>query len=169
MTDQTSEMSALMASRVAWVTEHVRGYVGSGGTKGHIVDFTDIGGYPFSPTLLLRTIGRKTGKARVTAVNYGLIDGGVAVIASKGGSDTHPAWYVNMRGRDTVDFQIATQAFRASWRELEGEERADVWAYMERVYKPYRDYQLQTQRHIPLLFLQPQTPIEVFAAPDTKE
>ena len=155
MSEQDAAMSELMASRLNWVADHVRNYIASGGTEGHIVDFTDIGGYPFSPTLLLRTKGRKSGETRITAVNYGLIDGGVAIIASKGGSDTHPAWYLNMQGHDTVDFQIGTQAFRARWRELEGDERADVWAYMEWVYRPFRDYQAQAQRVIPLLFLQP--------------
>jgi deazaflavin-dependent oxidoreductase (nitroreductase family) len=164
MSEESAEMSELMASRLNWVAGHVGNYIASGGVEGHIVDFTDIGGYPFSPTLLLRTVGRKSGETRITPVNYGLIDGGLAIIASKGGSDSHPAWYLNMQGHETVDFQIATQAFRARWRELEGKDRNDVWAYMERVYKPFRDYQLGTSRQIPLIFLQPEDAIPVFTA-----
>lgn len=163
MSDDIADMNELMASRLDFVSSHVANYIASGGVEGHIVDFTDIGGYPFSPTLLLRTVGRKSGEARITPVNYGLIDGGVAIIASKGGSDTHPAWYLNMQGHESVDFQIATQAFRASWRELHGAERDDVWSYMERVYKPFRDYQLGTTRQIPLIFLQPEDAIPVFS------
>ena len=164
MNDQTGDMSELMASRLKWVADHVQGYIESGGAQGHIVDFTDIGGYPFSPTLLLRTKGRKSGEPRITAVNYGLIDGGVVIIASKGGSDTHPAWYLNMQGQEMVDFQIGTQAFHARWRELKGAERADIWAYMERIYKPFRTYQEQAQRVIPLLFLEPAGSIPAFTS-----
>ena len=41
----------------------------------------------------------------------------IVICASKGGADDSPQWYHNIRAAETVDVQIATQAFRATWRE----------------------------------------------------
>lgn len=50
-----------------------------------------------------------------------------------------------------VDVQIATQAFRASWREPEDAERQRIWDFMVSVYPPYLTYQRSTTRHIPVM------------------
>ena len=150
------------ASRRDWVAEHHQMYLRSGGTEGHIVDLSVIGGLRFTTTLLLQTVGRKSGTARTTPLIYGDTGGEVVIVASKGGADVHPAWYLNIKGGNEVSFQIATQAFRATWREAEGAERAALWAFMERLYPPYKDYRAATSRTIPLVVLVPGAPIEVF-------
>jgi deazaflavin-dependent oxidoreductase (nitroreductase family) len=149
-------------ARRDWMAEHFRDYLGSGGAQGHIVDLRVIGGHQFTTTLLLRTVGRKSGQARITPLIYGDIGGEVVIVASKGGADMHPAWYFNIKNSDEVSFQVATQAFRGTWREPEGTERVAVWAFMERVYPPYKDYQAATSREIPLVMLTPRESIEVF-------
>jgi len=164
MSDEPVTVTEVEAVRADWVSEHIAGYLSSGGRKGQVVDFTPIGGHPFSTTLLIRTIGRKSGEARITALTYGSIDGHVIVIASKGGADIHPAWYLNLQGHDTVDIQIGGEARRATWHEVQDAERDDLWAFMERVYPPYRDYQAGTKRVIPLLVLDPREEIEPFEA-----
>lgn len=164
MQQEQVSVTELERQRAEWVAGHVADYIGSGGVRGHIVDFTPIGGYPFSTTLLLRTIGRKSGQLRVTALTYGTIDGKVIVIGSKAGADVHPAWYLNLGETGTVDFQIGGQAFRARWHEAQGPERADLWAFMERLYPPYRDYQSGTSRQIPLVVLEPVEEIATFEA-----
>ena len=113
MSEEPVTVTEVEARRADWVSEHIAGYIATRGAEGHVVDFTPIGGHPFSTTLLIRTIGRKSGAARITALTYGSIDGKVIVIASKGGADVHPAWYLNLQGHDTVDIQIGGQAFRA--------------------------------------------------------
>ena len=143
------------------VDEHCRTYLLSGGREGHIFDSTFIGGHNFLTTLLLETFGRKSGKRRIIALNYGDIGGEVVIVASKGGADVHPAWYLNLREMDEVVFQIATQAFRASWREPEGEEREKVWDFMEAVFPPYRTYRSGTEREIPLVMLKVIEPVDV--------
>ena len=60
--------------------------------------------------------------------------------------------------------QIATQAFEATWREPEGEERHDVWAFMTHLFPPYLAYQRSTSRHIPVVMLKTGRPIDVFTA-----
>ncbi len=162
MADEPVTITEVEAARADWVSEHIATYLSSGGRSGQVVDFTPIGGHWFSTTLLLRTIGRKSGEARVTALTYGSIDGRVIIIASKGGADIHPAWYLNLQGHQSVDIQIGGQALRARWHEAQGAERADLWAFMERIYPPYRDYQAGTERRLPLLVLEPVEEIEPF-------
>jgi deazaflavin-dependent oxidoreductase (nitroreductase family) len=110
--------------------------------------------------------GRKSGRTQIVPLIYGDVGGEVVIVASKGGADSNPDWYHNLRDGDEVDVQIATQAFRASWREPEGEERHRIWDFMTRVYPPYLNYQRATTRHIPVIMLNPGTPIDVFEESD---
>lgn len=160
MSDETSAVIA--KARRDWKTEHLEMYLGSGGTRGHIVDVSDIGGRKFTTTLLLKYVGRKSGKTMITPLIYGDIEGEVVIVASKGGADNHPAWYLNVRDGKELSFQVATQAFRATWREPRGEERRKVWDFMVGVFPPYRQYQASTTREIPLVMFSVLEPIEIF-------
>jgi deazaflavin-dependent oxidoreductase (nitroreductase family) len=162
MSDVTS--AEIAKARRDWKTEHLVMYLESGGAEGHIVDVGDIGGHRFTTTLLLRYIGRKSGKTMITPLIYGDIGGEVVIVASKGGADYHPAWYLNLKESKELDFQIATQAFRATWREPKGEERAKVWDFMVEVFPPYKNYQASTARLIPLVMLSAREYIEPFKA-----
>jgi deazaflavin-dependent oxidoreductase (nitroreductase family) len=75
---------------------------------------------------------------------YGVIAGEVVIVASRGGADHHPQWYLNIRENSTVDVQIGTQAFRATWREPEAAERERVWDFVVGLYPPYAGYQEST-------------------------
>jgi deazaflavin-dependent oxidoreductase (nitroreductase family) len=149
-------------ARRNWMAEHQRSYLRSGGAEGHIVDLSAIGGHAFTTTLLLRTVGRRSGQVRIAPLIYGDIGGEVVIVASKGGADVHPAWYVNLKSTPEADFQIGCQAYAATWREPHGAEREAIWAFMEKVYPPYTEYQRATQRTIPLVMLSPRKSIEVF-------
>jgi deazaflavin-dependent oxidoreductase (nitroreductase family) len=160
MSDES--MAEIANARRNWKNEHLEMYLRSGGAQGHIVDVSDIGGHRFNTTLLLRYTGRKTGRQIIAPLNYGDIGGEVVVVASKGGADHHPAWYLNVRESKELAFQIATQAFRASWREPQGAERARVWDFMVSVFPPYKNYQASTTREIPLVMMTPLEAIEIF-------
>ena len=149
-------------ARRNWKEEHLSMYLGSGGTQGHVIDLTDIGGHKLTTTLLLKYVGRKSGKTMITPLIYGDIGGEVVVVASKGGADHHPAWYLNVSDSKELSFQIASQAFRASWREPQGAERARVWDFMVGVFPPYKSYQASTAREIPLVMLSLIEPIGSF-------
>lgn len=159
----TDESSAVIAkARRDWKTEHLEMYLGSGGTRGHIVDVSDIGGHKFTTTLLLKYVGRKSGKTIITPLIYGDIGGEVVIVASKGGADQHPAWYLNVAASKELHFQVATQAYRATWREPRGAERVKVWDFMVGVFPPYKAYQASTAREIPLVMMSPIEPVEAF-------
>ena len=157
------------AGTFEWVKEHRRLYLRSGGTRGHIMDLTGAGAYPFGTHCMIRYPGRKSGRTMINALCYGDIGGEVVICASKGGADDSPQWYHNIRASDTVDFQIATQAFRAGWREPQGAEREKIWAFMVDCYPFYAVYQTRTARIIPLVMMKATAPIPVFSEADLGE
>jgi deazaflavin-dependent oxidoreductase (nitroreductase family) len=149
-----------------WMAKHLEVYLRSGGTRGHIMDLSEVGGHPFTTHCMIRVCGRRSGLTRIIPLIYGDIGGEVVIVASKGGADRHPDWYLNMCASEHVDVQIATQAYRATWREPEYEERHRVWEFMVSAYPPYLSYQRATARHIPVVLLSPETPIDVFRESD---
>jgi deazaflavin-dependent oxidoreductase (nitroreductase family) len=160
MSDAT--MAEIAKARRNWKDDHLGMYLRSGGAEGHIVDVSDIGGHQFTTTLLLRVVGRKSGKTRINPLIYGDTGGEVVIVASKGGADHHPAWYLNIKESKEVRFQIATQAFRGRWREPQGAERAKVWEFMVGIFPPYQKYQASTRREIPLVMFSAEEPIDIF-------
>lgn len=161
-----ADAAAIRAARASWVGEHLEAYLTSGGTRGHIMDVSAVGGRAMTTHCLIRCAGRKSAKVYVRPLIYGNFGGEIVIVASKGGADTHPEWYLNLLASNTIGVQIATQAFEATWREPEGEERHQVWAYMAHLYPPYLAYQQSTSRKIPLVMLTLGRPINVFSVDD---
>lgn len=156
----------LPASVLDVISQHRQAYLESGGAEGHIMDITGIGGRPFTTHCLIRYIGRKSGRRLITPLIYGDYAGEVAIVGSKGGAAGHPNWYLNLIERPEVDFQIATQAFRATWREPEGEERARLWQFLVDLFPSYAQYQARTERTIPIVLMKAVEPIPVFREED---
>jgi deazaflavin-dependent oxidoreductase (nitroreductase family) len=78
-------------------------------------------------------------------------DGEYLLVASQGGAPTHPVWYYNlMADPDAVTIQDGPEPFDAHVRELTGEERAAWWQRAVAAYPPYADYQVKTERLIPV-------------------
>lgn len=158
--------AAISATRRDWVSEHRDMYLNTGGAEGHIMDITPVGGRNFATHCLIKYIGRKTGRVFITPLCYGDIGGEVLICASKGGADHHPAWYLNLRDRDSVEFQIATQAFEGTWREPQGAEREKLWSFLIDCHPFYANYQASTDRPIPLVLMKATRAIPVFKASD---
>jgi deazaflavin-dependent oxidoreductase (nitroreductase family) len=162
---EASNSDAAREGMAGMLARHRALYLGSGGTKGHIYDLSESGKAPLIPTLLLRTIGRKSGKVSIQPLIYGIYGTEWVIIASKGGAADHPGWYYNLTAEPDVQIQVATQCFRATCREAEGEERARVWDYMARLFPPYNDYQrLAGDRQIPVVMMLPGEPMPVLTA-----
>lgn len=164
MSDESS--AAISAVRRDWVSDHRKMYLSSGGVEGHIMDITPVGGRAFATHCLVKYKGRKSGKVFITPLCYADIGGEVVICASKGGADHHPAWYLNIAESSEIEFQIATQAFRATWREPEGEERAKIWNFLIDCHPFYADYQASTSRILPLVMMKAIEPISVFNESD---
>lgn len=164
MSDETS--AAISAVRRDWVSEHRELYLKSGGREGHIMDITAVGGHSFATHCMIKYTGRKSGKTFITPLCYGDLGGEVMIVASKGGADTHPDWFLNVREMPSVQFQIGTQAFRGSYRILEGAEHEKAWAFMVDNFPFYANYQASTRRHIPIVAMKPIEAISVFKESD---
>jgi F420H(2)-dependent quinone reductase len=107
------------------------------------------------PMLLLTTWGRKTGKLRSAPLLYLPIDGEFVLVASNGGAQKHPTWYLNLEARPEAIVQIGPVRERAQARTASETERARYWPLLLRIYPTYAEYQRKTDRPIPLVVLTP--------------
>ncbi|GFH38171.1 nitroreductase family deazaflavin-dependent oxidoreductase [Streptomyces pacificus] len=144
------EQDEVLDSPTGWVATHIRHYVASEGASGHI--------WYGKPTLLLTARGRRSGTLRRTGLIYGEDGGNYLVVASNGGSDRHPHWYLNLLADPRVRVQVAAETFDAVAREAEDGERARLWEVMAAIFPQYESYQKQTERKIPVVVLEPQGP-----------
>lgn len=106
-------------------------------------------------TLLLTTTGRRTGTSRTTPLIYGEDGDDHVVIASKGGADEHPDWYVNLRADPRVAVQVADRVFPAEARTASSEEKDRLWPMMAEIWPDYDRYAESTDRDIPVVVLHP--------------
>jgi deazaflavin-dependent oxidoreductase (nitroreductase family) len=136
----------IVDSATGWVAQHIRTYVDSGGAKGHL--------YHGLPTLLLTVRGRRSGVLRRTALIYGRAGDDFVVVASNGGSDGHPAWYLNLRDTPDVDLQVGTERFAARARTATEQERPALWQAMVTIFPRYEQYRAATAREIPVVVLE---------------
>jgi len=130
-----------------WVGEHVRRYVETGGEDGHL--------WRGVPTLLLTTRGRRSGKLRRTALIYGRDGDRHVVVASTGGADRHPLWYLNLVAHPNVRVQVGSEQFLARARTASAEEKPRLWPLMTAIWPAYDQYQARTTRSIPVVLLEP--------------
>lgn len=142
-------------SQIPWIKDHIALYR-TDPEKAHMWDSSVAGGTGVLPTLLLTTTGRKSGEPRALPLIYGEVDGGCAVIASKGGFPTHPAWYTNLEANPECQVQVGAKGFQARARVAEGDERERIWKQLAKVYPPYDQYQVSAgDRVIPVVVLEP--------------
>lgn len=148
-------MAKLIPGGPTFFTDHVPVYLETRGHEGHFPDIRQYGGTGPTTMLILKTIGRRTGQERLTALIYDNIGSDYVIIGSTSGAPKHPAWFLNLAERAEVEFQVADKCFRGSWRVAEGQERTVVWDKMVDYFPPYADYQTRTSRQIPVILLSP--------------
>ena len=108
-----------------------------------------------APVALLTTTGRKTGQPRVSPLLF-LRDGDrVILVASKGGSEKNPMWYLNLRANPEVQVQIKKELLDLTARDATDEERARYWPQLVKMYPSFDDYQSWTDRKIPIVVCEP--------------
>jgi deazaflavin-dependent oxidoreductase (nitroreductase family) len=109
------------------------------------------------PTLMLTTIGAKTGQPRSTPLIY-LPDGDrVVLVASRGGDTCHPGWYHNLRANPDATLLIGDRSATYRAREASGAEREQLWRKAVAFYPGYAVYQRRSGgRQIPVLVLTPE-------------
>ena len=104
--------------------------------------------------LILFTKGRKSGAQRRHALIYREHGDDLIVVASKGGTDAPPAWFVNLQADPEVEVQVKGDRYRARARVATAQEKPAMWASMVQVWPDYDEYQTKTTREIPVVVLE---------------
>lgn len=103
--------------------------------------------------LILHTVGRRSGKRRQTPLLY-LRDGDdYLIVASRGGSDAPPAWWLNLQSKPEATIEIKGSTRRVTARQATAEEKAAYWPRLTAGYSFYDDYQARTTRDIAVIVL----------------
>ena len=127
--------------------EHVDRYRATDGEEGHEWNGT--------VTLLLTTKGRKSGEERTTPLIYGRSGDDYLIVASKGGADAPPAWYLNIQEHpDDVEIQVKGDRFKVQARDATPDEKPEMWKTMTAEWPDYDEYQKKTDREIPVVVLE---------------
>ena len=111
------------------------------------------------PVLELTTMGRKSGQKRSVMLTSPIQEGDVlVVIASRGGDDTHPAWFLNLQANPNVEVSLKDLPKRPMVATVaDADERARLWPKVVANAKNYGEYQEKTEREIPVVLLAPRT------------
>lgn len=128
--------------------EHVKRYLETDGAEGHEWQGTS--------ALILTTTGRQSGQERSTPLIYGQHGDDYLVVASKGGAEENPAWYLNLSAQPEVTVQVRGDRFKAHARIATTDEKAELWAIMTKEWPAYDEYQQKTTREIPVVVLERQ-------------
>jgi deazaflavin-dependent oxidoreductase (nitroreductase family) len=126
--------------------EHVRRYLKTDGAEGHDWQGTTV--------LILTTTGRRSGEERSTPLIYGTHGDDYVVVASKGGAEDDPAWYLNLSEAPEVTVQVRGDRFKAHARTASSDEKPGLWKMMTERWPAYDEYQHKTTRDIPVVVLE---------------
>jgi deazaflavin-dependent oxidoreductase (nitroreductase family) len=128
--------------------EHTDRYIATDGDEGHDWQGTQ--------TLLLTTTGRRSGKPITKPLIYGRHGDDYLLVASWGGNDRQPPWYLNLEANPEVEIQVKGDKMRARARTATPEEKRELWPIMTREWPDYDNYQTKTDRDIPLVVVEPE-------------
>lgn len=136
------------------IGDHIKLYL-SDPAAAHMWDATPVGIDGLVTTLLLTTIGRKSGEPRSVPLLYVDHKDGYLIMGSKGGNDEHPVWFLNLQANPQCEIRVGAPPVKARARVLEGEERAIAWKKVTDRYDVYAKYQARAPREIPVVMLEP--------------
>jgi F420H(2)-dependent quinone reductase len=146
-----SSPTSLQAAAIrVYLRLHQAIYEGTDGRIGHRLAGT--------PSLLLRTTGRRSGARRTSALIYARDGAAYVVVGSNHGLDRDPAWLLNIRADPHVEIQVARQRSTgvAGVIESTDPDYARLWALVNRGNRDrYTGYQASTTRPIPIVTVSP--------------
>jgi deazaflavin-dependent oxidoreductase (nitroreductase family) len=110
------------------------------------------------PSLLLHTVGAKTGTARTTSLSYARDGGNYLIVASKGGYPKAPGWYHNLKANPSVEINVGPKRFGVTAKPVlpDDPDYARLWQIVNKNNSNrYVAYQKKTSRPIPVVVLKP--------------
>ena len=105
------------------------------------------------PVLLLTTTGRRSGRRRTTPLTYFADGDTIAIVASNGGEDNPPAWWLNLSADPRASITIGAQSQAVQAREATPDEHSRLWPMITETHAGYAVYQRRTTRPIPIVIL----------------
>jgi len=112
------------------------------------------GDWAGTPMILIHHVGARSGIERVTPLGYlPLGDGRFAVVASSGGSPSHPAWYYNLKASPVITAEVGAETLTVVAEELDDTARAGLWPTLVARYPTLGEFQATTTRRIPVFVL----------------
>jgi deazaflavin-dependent oxidoreductase (nitroreductase family) len=107
-----------------------------------------------TPMILIHHIGAKSGIERVTPLACNPQDDGrIVIVASNGGSPTHPSWCYNLKANPRIEVEVGTETFTVLAEEPDGTARAGLWPKLIAASPSIAEFQAKTTRQIPLFVL----------------
>ena len=108
------------------------------------------------PVVQLHHTGRTSGKARTTMLTAPIVDdGSYVLVASKGGDDRDPQWYLNLVADPECELTVGDETLAYTARVASEDEKNDMWPRIVEAYKGYAGYQERTDRNIPVVICDP--------------
>lgn len=107
------------------------------------------------PVLLLKTIGRRSGRNRTTPVQYLAVSGGYLVVAANAGAKRPPAWYLNLQACPDAQIQSGAESIDVIARVVAGEEREKLWRRLTEANGYLERIAAKAHRELPLILLVP--------------
>ncbi|CAB1369263.1 nitroreductase family deazaflavin-dependent oxidoreductase [Denitratisoma oestradiolicum] len=110
------------------------------------------------PTLLLTTIGRKSGEKRTTPLVFMQDGENMVIVGSLAGHDNHPTWYINLSTNWKCWVQKDRNVMACDARDVTPAEREALWPRLDKVFPAWHYFQDQTERVFPMVILKPTGP-----------
>jgi deazaflavin-dependent oxidoreductase (nitroreductase family) len=120
-------------------------------TKGRIDRF----GRGSLPTLLLTTVGSKSGLRRTVPLLYTTDGDAYVVTASNWGQQHHPAWSGNLLATPEATVEIGGREIPVRAELAEGDDRVRLWSKVTSVWPAYDTYEERSGRVIRVFVLRP--------------
>jgi F420H(2)-dependent quinone reductase len=128
-----------------WAREQAEAYEATGGAQSAEILGRSI--------IVLTSVGAKSGQLRKTPLMRVEHDGEYAIVGSLGGAPKHPVWVYNVRKNPHVELQDGSDKHDYQAREVSGDEREVWWKRAVEAFPNYAEYQLKTERIIPVFVL----------------
>lgn len=116
------------------------------------------GGFAGAPMILVHHRGLRSGTERVAPLVYQAVGEDFAVFGSKGGSPTHPHWYLNLVANPDTTVEVGTDTIAVRARVAEGDERIRIWEEQKARMPGFAEYEAKAEgRQIPVIVLERRT------------
>jgi deazaflavin-dependent oxidoreductase (nitroreductase family) len=130
---------------------HVALYRRSGGRIGR-----HLPGWPRARIALVDHTGARSGRERTSPLIYYEVGEAIAVVASKAGEPTNPAWFHNLRANPLTSVEIGRERRAVRARLAERSERERLWPRFVALYPGYEWFRERASpREIPIVILEP--------------